>query len=125
LKNRIVNFKDLGEISYKPAWDYQTELFDEIVRVKIKNRDLPEDQQVATKHYLLFCEHPHVYTLGKSGSMNNLLLTEQELDEKDIEFFKINRGGDKTWVTRSWILTISSQISISTCAILKKFSSGY
>jgi lipoyl(octanoyl) transferase len=97
LEKQSVHFEDLGLISYKPAWDYQTQLFDNIVSIKVLNRDLPAEQQQFTGHHLLFCEHPHVYTLGKSGSMDNVLLTEQELDEKSIEFFKINRGGDITY----------------------------
>src|ERR1017187_6501303 len=92
-----VQFEDLGNIAYKPAWDYQADLFDEIVAIKIKNRDLPLEERQPTKHHLLFCEHPHVYTLGKSGSMDNLLLNEQQLAEKDIEFYKNNRGGDITY----------------------------
>jgi lipoyl(octanoyl) transferase len=98
LERQTVLFEDLGAMAYQPAWDYQTKLFDAIVATKIRNRDLPEGApRQATSHHLLFLEHPHVYTLGKSGSMNNLLLTEQELDEKGIEFFKINRGGDITY----------------------------
>jgi lipoyl(octanoyl) transferase len=96
-EKKTVKFNDLGNISYQPAWDYQTQLFDEIVARKINNRDLSADQQITTSNYLLFCEHPHVYTLGKSGSISNLLLSNQELDEKGIEFFKINRGGDITY----------------------------
>ena len=95
--NTSVRFEDLGLISYKEAWDYQQSLFDEIVAAKIANRNLPEADQSATKNHLLFCEHPHVYTLGKSGSMDNLLLDERGLEEKGIEFFKINRGGDITY----------------------------
>jgi lipoyl(octanoyl) transferase len=95
--NTSVRFEDLGLISYKEAWDYQQSLFDEIVAAKIANRNLPHEEQVLTKNHLLFCEHPHVYTLGKSGSMDNLLLDEAGLKQKEIEFFKINRGGDITY----------------------------
>jgi lipoyl(octanoyl) transferase len=95
--NTSVHFQNLGLISYKKAWDYQQSLFDEIVATKIANRNLPENEQAATQNHLLFCEHPHVYTLGKSGSMDNLLLDEPGLEEKGIEFFKINRGGDITY----------------------------
>ncbi len=95
----IVHFKDLGLISYKEAWDYQTTLLKELVERKLANRDriaageLPIPQQ----HYLLFCEHPPVYTLGKSGSTDHLLLDEQSLEQQGFEFFQINRGGDITY----------------------------
>lgn len=92
-----VIFQDLGNIEYGKAWDYQTSLFDGIVNQKVANRNLPEDEQQHTQSYLLFCEHPHVYTLGKSGSMDNVLLNEQQLTEKGIEFYKTNRGGDITY----------------------------
>jgi len=97
LEKQLVQFQDLGKISYKPAWDYQVELFDEIVAIKTRNRDLPEDKRTPTSHYLLFCEHPHVYTLGKSGAMENLLLNNEQLKGKEIEFFKTSRGGDITY----------------------------
>jgi len=97
LETQTVLFEDIGTMSFQSAWDYQTKLFDEIIALKIRNRDLTIEERLPTKHHLLFCEHPHVYTLGKSGSMQNLLLTEQQLDEKGIEFFKINRGGDITY----------------------------
>lgn len=90
-------FQDLGRISYKPAWDYQAQLFDATIALKIKNRDLPEAERQPTNSYLLFCEHAPVYTLGKSGSIDNLLLTEMEMDEKGIEFYRNNRGGDITY----------------------------
>jgi lipoyl(octanoyl) transferase len=94
--NKVI-FKDLKNISYQKAWDYQGELLKELVDRKRRNRNLPEEEHEKQHHYLLFCEHPHVYTLGKSGSIDNLLLSEQELEEKGIEFFKINRGGDITY----------------------------
>lgn len=92
-----VIFQDLGNIGYGKAWDYQTQLFDAIVQQKVANRSLPAEEQVHTQSYLLFCEHPHVYTLGKSGAMDNVLLSEQDLAEKGIEFYKTNRGGDITY----------------------------
>jgi lipoyl(octanoyl) transferase len=92
-----VIFQDLGNIGYGKAWDYQTQLFDAIVQQKVANRSLPEEGQQHTQSYLLFCEHPHVYTLGKSGSMDNVLLNDQQLAEKGIEFYKTNRGGDITY----------------------------
>ncbi|MFP5471211.1 MAG: lipoyl(octanoyl) transferase LipB [Bacteroidia bacterium] len=96
-KNKTVIFEDLGLIDYHQAWDYQTQLFDEIVAQKIANRNLPESEQIPTKNYLLFCEHPHVYTLGKSGSQEHLLLDENGLKTNDASFYKINRGGDITY----------------------------
>ena len=94
-----VVFKDLGRISYRKAWDYQGQLRDEVIALKRENRELEKQGKTAlpTKHYLLFCEHPPVYTLGKSGSPDNLLLNEKGLSEKGIEFFKTNRGGDITY----------------------------
>jgi lipoyl(octanoyl) transferase len=91
-----VLFKDLGLIDYKEAWDLQEKLFNEIINEKLINRSRPFDKQIL-KHYLLFCEHPHVYTLGKSGSEKNLLLNNSQLQEKDAVFYKINRGGDITY----------------------------
>lgn len=95
--NKDVIFRDLGQIDYKEAWDYQEKLFKEVIDIKLANRDLPEEQQKETPNYLLFCEHPHVYTLGKSGSEDNLLLNEEGLKEKDATYYKINRGGDITY----------------------------
>jgi lipoyl(octanoyl) transferase len=96
-KNKIVIFEDLGLIDYQQAWDYQTQLFDKIVAQKVANRNLPESEQIPTKNYLLFCEHPHVYTLGKSGSQEHLLLDDDGLKTNDASFYKINRGGDITY----------------------------
>ncbi len=92
-----VKFQDLGHISYQKAWDYQHKLLEGMRTVKLNNRKLPKEDHVKQLHHLLFCEHPHVYTLGRSGSIENLLLNETELQEKAIEFFKINRGGDITY----------------------------
>lgn len=69
----------------------------EVIDLKLKNRDLPDSEKLLSKHYLLFCEHPHVYTLGKSGSENNLLINEMQLKDKAASFYKINRGGDITY----------------------------
>jgi len=90
-------FRDLGLIDYKQCWDYQENLFQEVISQKISNRNSPVEEQQTTKNYLLFCEHPHVYTLGKSGDEKNLLLNELQLKEKSAEFYKINRGGDITY----------------------------
>ncbi|MEZ4808017.1 MAG: lipoyl(octanoyl) transferase LipB [Flavobacteriales bacterium] len=94
---RQVHFQDLGLMDYEAAWSFQTELFQRTIDRKIENRKLPEDQQVATKDHLLFCEHPHVYTLGKSGKQSHLLLNEAGLREKGVQFFPIDRGGDITY----------------------------
>ena len=91
-----VIFNDLGLIDYKESWDYQTNLFDSIVQQKIFNRKNPENQKI-TENYLLFCEHPHVFTLGKSGSEENLLIKGAQLKEKGANYYKINRGGDITY----------------------------
>ena len=96
-ENKKVIFRDLGRIDYKEAWDYQERLFKEVIDFKLANRDLPKEQQNETPNYLLFCEHPHVYTLGKSGSEDNLLLNDKGLKEKDASYYKINRGGDITY----------------------------
>ncbi|MDC1310118.1 lipoyl(octanoyl) transferase LipB [Flavobacteriaceae bacterium] len=95
IKNKSVLIKDLGVVDYKECWDYQEELFKNIVDIKIKNRR--ESLNKLTSNYFLFVEHPHVYTLGKSGNMNNLLVSENELIKKDAKFYKINRGGDITY----------------------------
>ncbi len=92
-----VIFQDLGLIDYKQAWDYQEKLFNEIIELKIKNRKLPPNRQKQTKNYLLLCEHPHVFTLGKSGSESNLLINEEQFLNTGITYYKINRGGDITY----------------------------
>jgi len=91
-----VELDDLGLIDYKQCWDYQTKLFDATVQLKIQNRKFP-DNSISTKNHLIFCEHPHVYTLGKSGDLKNLLIDWQKRKEKNISFYKINRGGDITY----------------------------
>jgi lipoyl(octanoyl) transferase len=93
-----VIFKDLGIIDYKTAWDYQEKLLQENVAVKSAIRNEPSlKQTLDTKHYFLLCEHTPVYTLGKSGDMANVLMSEDELVKNNIEFFKTNRGGDITF----------------------------
>lgn len=84
-------------IDYKEAWNYQEKLFDETVQTKFHNRKVGDDEQIVTKNYLLFCEHPHVYTLGKSGKPEHLLLSEEKLAEINATYYKINRGGDITY----------------------------
>lgn len=95
--NKKVEFRDLGLIDYQQAWDYQERLFADTIALKIRNRNLPVSEQSATPNYLLFLEHPHVFTLGKSGKQENLLLDESGLKEKNATFYKINRGGDITY----------------------------
>jgi lipoyl(octanoyl) transferase len=93
--NKKIQLQDLGSKDYKSTWEYQEELFKDIVDLKIKNRR--EELELPTPNYLLFVEHPHVYTLGKSGDLENLLLNEKQLEAKGATFYKINRGGDITY----------------------------
>lgn len=93
--NRKVQVQDLGLKDYKETWDYQEDLFQGILNMKSENRKNETDKE--TDNYFLFVEHPHVYTLGKSGHLENMLLNEQQLKEKNATFYKINRGGDITY----------------------------
>jgi lipoyl(octanoyl) transferase len=93
--NKKIQLLDLGQKDYKETWEYQEELFKAIVDLKIRNRR--EELDLETPNYLLFVEHPHVYTLGKSGDFSNLLLSEKQLEDKGATFYKINRGGDITY----------------------------
>jgi len=93
--NKQVILEDLGLKDYKETWDYQEDIFDKILNIKIQNRR--QDQNNNTPNYFLFVEHPHVYTLGKSGKLEHLLLNEEQLKEKGATFYKINRGGDITY----------------------------
>ncbi len=97
ITKKTVEFRDLGSMDYQEAWTYQENLFGDIVAQKIQNRNLPEAEQVLTPNYLLFVEHPHVYTLGKSGKPEHLLLDEQGLESHQATYYKINRGGDITY----------------------------
>ena len=116
MNKQQVIFRDLGKMDYKLAWEYQEKLLRENVRKKSEVRSqesvinnpvsdvysnnselITQNSELATKHYLLFVEHPPVYTLGKSGNIENVLLGEKELEEKGIQFFKTNRGGDITF----------------------------
>ena len=94
---RQVRFQDLGLVDYATAWDLQGTLFQATIDRKLANRNKPEAEQIPTVDHLLFCEHPHVYTLGKSGKSSHLLLNEQGLREKGVQFFPIDRGGDITY----------------------------
>lgn len=95
--NKKVEFRDLGKMDYQEAWDFQEAIFAETVSKKIINRNLSKDQQAITDNYVFFVEHPHVYTLGKSGKEENLLLDKIGLEENDAKYYKINRGGDITY----------------------------
>ena len=88
-------FKDIGLIEYKEAWLFQEKFFNEILEIKSKNRN--EGTEITTKNHLIFCEHPHVYTLGKSGNKENLLVNEEYLKSRGASFYKTNRGGDITY----------------------------
>jgi len=93
--NKHIEIQELGLKDYKETWEYQEELFKGILDIKIKNRR--EDAGLETPNYFLFVEHPHVYTLGKSGDLSNLLISEEKLAEIGATFYKINRGGDITY----------------------------
>lgn len=93
--NKSIKIIDLGLRDYQEVWDFQTTLLQDIVAIKTENRK--NQQKKSTENYFLFVEHPHVYTLGKSGDISNLLLNEQQLIAKGATFYKINRGGDITY----------------------------
>ncbi len=93
--NKQIHLQDLGSKDYKETWDYQTELLDHIITIKRSNR--ASETKEATPNHFLFVEHPHVYTLGKSGDQNNLLINEKQLEERGATYYKINRGGDITY----------------------------
>ncbi|MEY4969562.1 MAG: lipoyl(octanoyl) transferase [Bacteroidota bacterium] len=97
MSRRAVRFADLGNVTYREAWDLQEAIFTEVVDRKTANRKLPEGERVPTQDTLLFVEHPHVYTLGKSGDLGNLLADDERLKAINAEFFKTNRGGDITY----------------------------
>ncbi|CAL2076998.1 lipoyl(octanoyl) transferase LipB [Tenacibaculum dicentrarchi] len=93
--NKNITVSDLGQKDYKYTWDYQAKLLEKIVSLKRENRN--KSLKISTPNHFLFVEHPHVYTLGKSGDLSNLLLNEAQLKEKGATFYKINRGGDITY----------------------------
>lgn len=93
--NKQLHIYNLGLKDYKETWDYQEALFKTIIALKMQNR--AADTHSITPNYLLFVEHPSVYTLGKSGDISHLLLNEQQLTEKGVSFYRINRGGDITY----------------------------
>jgi len=92
-----VIFEDIGLIPYQQAWDVQELLLNKVVKQKLENEKLTESERKLTDNWLIFCEHPHVYTLGKSGSENNLLANALQLRAKNAEFIHTNRGGDITY----------------------------
>jgi lipoyl(octanoyl) transferase len=94
-QNKKTQFVDLGLIDYKQAWDYQTNLFQSILDIKSANR--ANETNLPTNNYLLFCEHPHVFTLGKSGDEQNLLIQKEDLHTIVATYYQINRGGDITY----------------------------
>jgi lipoyl(octanoyl) transferase len=93
--NKAIKVLELGQRDYKETWDFQEELFQKVLNIKVQNRR--ESTDLPTENHLIFVEHPHVYTLGKSGDLANLLLDEKQLAEKGATFYKINRGGDITY----------------------------
>ncbi|HZH66782.1 MAG TPA: lipoyl(octanoyl) transferase LipB [Flavisolibacter sp.] len=104
MEKQIVLFQDMGRVDYKTAWDYQDVLMRENVAVKmgvgsrpLANNVTTDNRQASTTNYLLFVEHPPVYTIGKSGKMENILITEEQRKEKGIDFYQTNRGGDITF----------------------------
>ena len=96
-QNRSLNFSDLGLMDYLPAFEYQEKLMKEIIDIKLANREKSESETVETPNYLLFVEHPHVYTIGKSGDEHNMLANSAKLKEIDATYVKTNRGGDITY----------------------------
>ena len=93
--NKNVKYKSLGLINYEESWKKQESIFNKIIDTKIKNRNL--QKEIKTDNYILTCSHPHVYTLGKSGNEKNLLIDKDIIEKENLEFFKINRGGDITY----------------------------
>jgi len=88
---QTITYQNLGQVEYKRGWDYQEELFQKVLAAR------SGDENPSGKGFLLFCEHPHVYTLGKSGASNNLLISDAFLKQIDATFFQTNRGGDITY----------------------------
>jgi lipoyl(octanoyl) transferase len=95
MKNKKIQVRDIGKLSFSDAWQYQEKIFKKIIDQKVQNRKL--NQKIPTKNFLILTEHNHVYTIGKSGQISNLLIDKDELIKREIEFFKINRGGDITY----------------------------
>lgn len=130
MQNKKVQFIDWGLVDYQDAWNRQEDIFAKTLALKQENRTL--DQQNPTPNYLIFTEHPHVYTLGKSGHEEYLLLDEEGLKEKEATFYKINRGGDITYhgpgqIVGYPILDLDNFLRISTSTYVpwKKLSFGF
>lgn len=97
MQNKNILFHDLGSLDYKVCWDLQERLFNQTIQIKTENRSKSEEAQTVTTNHLLFVEHPHVYTLGNKGKTDHLLLSDQQLEEVNATYYKINRGGDITY----------------------------
>ena len=95
MKNKKIILRDIGVSSFSDAWGYQEDIFKKIIDLKIKNRS--NQNKIETKNFLIITEHSPVYTIGKSGDISNLLLNQDELKKRGIDFYKINRGGDITY----------------------------
>ncbi len=95
MKNKKILVRDIGKQSFSEAWEYQEKIFKKIINQKVQNRS--KNKKIETKNFLILTEHNHVYTIGKSGDVNNLLIDKNELIKREIEYFKINRGGDITY----------------------------
>lgn len=95
--NKDIILVDLGINDYNDTWFFQESIFNEILKIKLENKNSTKEKYSNTENYFLFVEHPHVYTLGKTGDMKNLLLTQKELEDKGVTFYKVNRGGDITY----------------------------
>lgn len=95
MHNKTIQFRDLGTQDYAKTWEYQEQLFQETLAIKIRNRR--ENLTLPTPNYFLYVAHPHVYTLGKSGDINHLLLSESQLESIQAQYYKTNRGGDITY----------------------------
>jgi lipoyl(octanoyl) transferase len=95
MKNKKILVKDIGKLSFSDAWQYQEKIFKKIIDQKVKNRSL--NQKIETNNFLILTEHNHVFTIGKSGNISNLLIDKEELIKREIEYFTINRGGDITY----------------------------
>ena len=95
--NTKIKFEDLGIMDYSTAWEYQENLMKNTIEIKMKNRKSPVEQMIETPNYFLFVEHPHVYTLGKSGDENNMLISTETLEKINASYVKTNRGGDITY----------------------------
>lgn len=95
--NTKIAFEDLGIKDYQSVWEYQEKLMKNIIDIKMENRKLPPEQIIKTPNHFLFVEHPHIYTLGKSGAEENMLINSNKLKEINADFVKTNRGGDITY----------------------------